>query len=79
MSSRTLGRYCTLKWLKGSSKIINLIPKPNISDTLVNNFDAQGAFYKLQLIPSIKIDHSFGNSVKVSGYYSWQDQCGSLE
>ena len=55
------------------AKIINLIPKPNIADTLVNNFVAQGAFYKLQLIPSIKIDHSFGNNVKVAGYYSWQD------
>ena len=56
-----------------SAKVMNLIPKPNISDALVNNFVAQGAFYKLQLIPSVKIDHSFGNSVKVSGYYSWQD------
>ncbi len=56
-----------------SAKIVNLIPKPNISDALVNNFVAQGAFYKLQLIPSIKIDHSFNNSIKISGYYSWQD------
>ena len=56
-----------------SAKIIGLIPKPNIADTLVNNFVAQGAFYKLQLIPSIKLDHSFGNNVKVAGYYSWQD------
>jgi hypothetical protein len=56
-----------------SAKIMNLIPKPNIADTLVNNFVAQGAFYKLQLIPSIKIDHSFSNNIKVSGYYSWQN------
>ncbi len=56
-----------------SVKILSLIPKPNISDSLVNNFTAGGPFYKLQLIPSIKIDHSFGNNIKVSGYYSWQD------
>jgi Carboxypeptidase regulatory-like domain len=56
-----------------SAKIMNLIPRPNIADTLVNNFVAQGAFYKLQLIPSIKIDHSFSNNIKVSGYYSWQN------
>ena len=56
-----------------SAKIMSLIPKPNISDTLVNNFTAGGPFYKIQLIPSIKIDHSFNNSIKVSGYYSWQN------
>ena len=56
-----------------SVKILSLIPKPNIADTLVNNFTAGGPFYKLQLIPSIKVDHSFNNSIKVSGYYSWQD------
>lgn len=56
-----------------SAKIVSLIPKPNISDSLVNNFIAQGAFFKLQLIPSLKIDHSFGNNIKVSGYYSWQN------
>jgi len=56
-----------------SARILALFPKPNIADTLVNNFVAQGAFYKLQLIPSIKVDHSFGDKVKVSGYYSWQN------
>ncbi len=56
-----------------SAKILSLVPKPNISDTLVNNFVAQGAFYKLTLIPSIKIDHSFGDNIKVSGYYSWEN------
>ncbi|MDE3167463.1 MAG: TonB-dependent receptor [Acidobacteriota bacterium] len=56
-----------------SVKILSLFPKPNIADTLVNNYVAQGPFYKLTLIPSIKIDHSFSNNIKVSGYYSWQD------
>ena len=54
-------------------RILSLIPRPNIADTLVNNFVAGGPFYKLQLIPSIKVDHSLGNNIKVSGYYSWQD------
>ena len=56
-----------------SAKIMSLIPKPNISDTLVNNFTAGGPFYKLTLIPSIKIDHSFSDNIKVSGYYSWEN------
>ncbi len=56
-----------------SAKILSLIPKPNIADTLVNNFAAGGPFYKLTLIPSIKIDHSFGDNIKVSGYYSWEN------
>jgi hypothetical protein len=56
-----------------SVKVLSLIPKPNIADTLVNNFVAGGPFYKLQLIPSLKVDHSFGTSIKVSGYYSWQN------
>ena len=56
-----------------SAKIMSLIPKPNISDTLVNNYAAGGPFYKLTLIPSIKIDHSFGDNIKVSGYYSWEN------
>jgi hypothetical protein len=53
-----------------SVKIMGLLPKPNISDTLVNNFAASGAFYKIQAIPSIKIDHSFNTKAKISGYYS---------
>ena len=39
-------------------------PKPNIADTLVNNFSESGAFYKLQAIPSIKIDHSFSGKIQ---------------
>jgi hypothetical protein len=56
-----------------SAKILNLIPKPNLGDSLVNNFAAGGPFYKLTLIPSIKIDHSFGDNIKLSGYYSWEN------
>jgi hypothetical protein len=56
-----------------SAKIVSLIPKPNIADTLVNNFAAGGGFYKLTLIPSIKIDHSIGAKTKISGYYSWEN------
>ena len=56
-----------------SAKILTYIPRPNIADTLVNNFAAGGPFYKLTLIPSIKIDHSFGDNIKISGYYSWEN------
>ena len=50
-----------------------LLPKPNIADTLVNNFSAAGAFWKLQPIPSIKIDHNFSDKAKISGYLSQEN------
>ena len=54
-------------------KIMALFPKPNIGNELfVNNFSRSGAFYKLQQIPSIKIDQNFGARTKLSGYYSTQ-------
>lgn len=56
-----------------AAKILGLIPRSNLGDSLVNNFAASGAFYKLQLIPSIKIDHSFGANIRLSGYYSWEN------
>ncbi|MCX6633315.1 MAG: TonB-dependent receptor [Candidatus Solibacter sp.] len=56
-----------------SVKIMNLLPKPNIgNDLYVNNFAQSGAFYKLQQIPSIKIDQNFGSKIKLSGYYATQ-------
>jgi Carboxypeptidase regulatory-like domain len=56
-----------------SAKILAQIPTPNISDTLVNNFTAGGAFYKLQLIPSIKVDQVINSKMRISGYYSWEN------
>jgi hypothetical protein len=53
-----------------SVKIMAMLPTPNIADTLVNNFSASGAFYKLQSIPSVKIDHNFSGKSKISGYFS---------
>jgi hypothetical protein len=53
--------------------ILQQFPNPNLGDGLVNNFSAGGPFYKLQTIPSIKIDHTFTNSAKISGYYSWEN------
>ncbi len=56
-----------------SARIMALYPKPNIgNDLFVNNFAMSGAFYKLQQIPSIKIDQNFGTRTKLSGYYSTQ-------
>ncbi|HEX2640322.1 MAG TPA: carboxypeptidase-like regulatory domain-containing protein, partial [Pyrinomonadaceae bacterium] len=56
-----------------SVKIMQQMPGPNLGDLLVNNYSAGGPFYKLQTIPSIKIDHNFSNSGKLSGYYSWEN------
>jgi hypothetical protein len=56
-----------------SVKIMALFPKPTIgNDLYVNNFAMAGAFYKLQQIPSIKIDQNFGSRIKLSGYYATQ-------
>jgi hypothetical protein len=55
-------------------KIMALLPKPNLgNDLFVNNFAQSGAFYKLQQIPSIKVDQNFGSKMKLSGYYQTQD------
>ena len=54
-------------------KILGLFPKPNLGDLFVNNFAQSGAFYKLQQIPSIKIDQNFGSKLKLSGYYQTED------
>ncbi len=55
-------------------KILGYFPKPNIgNDAYVNNFAQSGAFYKLQQIPSLKIDHNFSNSSKISGYWGAQN------
>jgi hypothetical protein len=56
-----------------AAKVMGYFPKPNIADTLVNNFSASGSFYKLQLIPTIKVDHNFGEKIKLTGYYSWEN------
>ena len=56
-----------------SVKIMALFPKPNLGNDLsVNNFAQSGAFYKLQQIPSIKVDQNFGSKTKMSGYYATQ-------
>jgi hypothetical protein len=54
-------------------KIIATLPKPNLSDNFVNNFSQSGAFFKLQQIPSIKVDQNFGDKIKVSGYFAIED------
>ena len=54
-----------------SLKIQALIPKASIPG-LVNNFERRYNFRKIQDIPSVKIDHNFTDSTKVSVYYGLQ-------
>jgi len=54
-------------------KIIGTLPKPNLGDNFVNNFSQSGSFFKLQQIPSIKIDQNFGDKIKISGYFAIED------
>ncbi len=57
-----------------SAKIMSYFPKPNIgNDLFVNNFAETGDFYKLQQIPSIKVDQNFGTAFKISGFYEAED------
>jgi outer membrane receptor protein involved in Fe transport len=57
-----------------SLKMMAYLPKPNIgNDAFVNNFAQSGAFFKLQQIPSVKIDHNFGDKIKISGYWGSQN------
>ncbi|SPE36007.1 conserved exported hypothetical protein [Candidatus Sulfopaludibacter sp. SbA6] len=52
-----------------AAKILAQFPKPNIgSDLFVNNFAETGDFYKLQQIPSLKVDQNFGSKFKVSAF-----------
>ncbi len=54
-------------------KILTYFPKPNLGgDAYVNNFTMSGAFYKLQMVPSGKIDHTFNDKIKISGYVGTQ-------
>ncbi len=56
-----------------SVKIMSYFPKPNLGGNLfVNNFAETGDFYKLQQIPSIKIDQNFGSKLKISGF--WENE-----
>lgn len=56
------------------AKILPYFPKPNQGgDAFVNNFTQSGASFKLQQIPSIKIDHNFGDKIKLSGYWGSQN------
>ncbi|HXB74935.1 MAG TPA: TonB-dependent receptor [Candidatus Acidoferrales bacterium] len=56
-----------------SAKILAQFPKPNIgNDLFVNNFAETGDFYKLQQLPSLKVDQNFGSKFKVSGFLESQ-------
>ena len=54
-----------------SAKILAMVPKAD-TQNLVNNTAFAGPFWKLQQIPSVKIDHSINSSARMSGYWSMQ-------
>jgi hypothetical protein len=57
---------------KVAMKIQGLLPAPTTSD-LVQNYRASVPNHKYQSIPSIKVDHSFSDTAKLSGYWSVQN------
>jgi hypothetical protein len=52
-------------------KIQELIPQPDNGE-LFENWDPRINNFRFQSIPSIKIDHSFSNDTKLSGYWAVQ-------
>jgi len=53
-------------------KIQALIPNPDNGEPL-NNWDPRIPNQKFQSLPSVKIDHSFNDNSKLSGYWSLED------
>jgi hypothetical protein len=58
-----------------AAKIMSYFPAPDVgpAGAYVNNFAESGAFYKLQYLPSVKIDQNIGDKIKVSGYLEYLD------
>lgn len=56
-----------------SAKIQSIVPKPNVAGITVpvNNYQVYYPRKEFIKIPSIKIDQSLGNNVKISGFYTW--------
>ena len=54
-----------------SAKIMALLPKVQ-NASLVNNIALAGPFFKIQQIPSVKIDHSLSAKSRLSGYWSME-------
>jgi hypothetical protein len=54
-------------------KILDSLPKSTIAGQLVNNYQVTLPFQKIQQIPSVKIDHTFNEKSKISGYWSQQN------
>src|SRR5712692_6999410 len=57
-----------------AAKVQDLVPHAQAAygSSIVNNFENRYPNRKIQAIPSIKIDHSFTASSRISGYYSHQ-------
>jgi hypothetical protein len=56
-------------------KIMSYFPAADVgpAGAYVNNFAESGAFYKLQYLPSVKIDQNIGEKIKLSGYLEYLD------
>ncbi len=54
-----------------AAKVLSYIPAP-VNGGLINNYPLVVSFSKIQYIPSVKIDHSFTDTAKISGYWSEQ-------
>lgn len=52
-----------------SLKMQGLMPTP-FNSALINNWERRTPYRKIQDIPSVKIDHNFTSTAKMSGYYS---------
>jgi hypothetical protein len=61
----------TARFDPSAVKLMAFIPLPNIAgDSYVNNYSRSSDYFKLQTLPSIKVDQNIGEKVKIFGY--WQ-------
>lgn len=58
-----------------SVALLGTLPLPNIGtpDQYVNNFSQSGDFFKLQTLPSLKLDQNIGQKIKMSLYLAMEN------
>jgi hypothetical protein len=58
-----------------SVALLATLPQPNIgsANQFVNNYSQSGAFFKLQTLPSLKLDQNIGTKVKMSLYLAMEN------
>ena len=51
-------------------KIMSYFPLPTNPNSIVNNYNLNTPFHKIQDLPSVKIDHDITSTARISGYFA---------